>query len=41
MFRKMDQIPQGFWVGAKGHTVGAEGNSLPQDLEKVTFLVWF
>ena len=34
IFRKLDQIPQGFWVGLKGPTDEVEGYSLPQELEK-------
>ena len=30
----MDQDPQGFWLGPKGPTDGAEGSSLPQELER-------
>ena len=35
----MDQGPQGLSFGPKGPTDRAEGCSLPQELEKDTFLV--
>ena len=34
IFRKLDEIPQGLWVGPKVPTNGAEGFSFPQELEK-------
>ena len=34
IFHKIDQGPQGLWLGAKEPTDGAEGCNLPQELEK-------
>ena len=42
--RKIYKIPQGFWVGPKSPSDGAEGYSLPHELKKArkpdTFLVF-
>ena len=41
MFRKIDQGPQGLWLGLKGFTDGAKGYSLPQEIEKAREASYF
>ena len=41
IFRKLDEGPQGVWMGPKGPTDEAEGCNPPQEVEKAQKAVYF